>query len=124
MNNLPNLSRLYVHLQFLENCNLNVCFKPTLRIPPKPKVKERKEAAYSNFMFFLKGDTQDFHTKMITNLENMNIYEGLDPERHKVVKDRSIVRRNKRAVSNYSSIKRVQSAKNFDKTRMRLRSAS
>lgn len=97
-----------------------MCLKPTLTVLPVPKVVENKEAAYSSFMFFLQGDNQDFHTKMIKQLEHMDVYEGLDPDRHLVKKSRTIVKRNKRAVSNYSSMKRAQSAKNFKTTRLRI----
>ena len=54
----------------------------------------------------------------------MDVYEGLDPERHKIKKSRSIVKRNKRIASSYGVIKRVQSAKSFDRTRVRIQSAS
>jgi hypothetical protein len=61
---------------------------------------------------------------MIGDLESMNVYEGLDPTRNLIKKSKTIVRRNKRAVSNYSTMKRAQSAKHFKTTNMRIKSAS
>ena len=76
------------------------------------------------YLYSLFNDNQDFHTKMIKDLENMDVYGTLAQTRQKQEKSKAIIVKNIKIAENYQEIKRVQSASSFQNTKFRIQSAS
>ena len=122
----PQLTKFYVHFNFDKECKFMISFTPTLT-QPQINTKLHVESYLSYGYLFNQMDAsnnQDFHTKIITSLQNMKLYEGLDQKKVNRQSSKTIINFNKRAVSNYSIEKRVQSAKSFEVSKYRIQSAS